>query len=77
MNSLVIYALTKPPVPDKDGLFLHYRILNPYPPAPQIAVWVRSELHPGLGCEEALTKARPRAGEIVLNSIETDQPSTT
>jgi hypothetical protein len=70
MKSIVLYAVTKQPKPDAQGSELHYRIVNPYPPKPQVPIWVRSEIHPGLSCEQALEKAKPRDGEIVMNSVE-------
>ena len=70
MKSIVLYAVTQQPKPDSKGSELHYRMVNPYPPAPQLPIWVRSEIHPGLSCAQALEKARPRAGEIVMNSVD-------
>ena len=56
----VIYATTKPPDPSR--LYRYTRLDGD--------IYVRVTRHARLDIDEALYKARPFKGEVVLNSIE-------
>lgn len=69
MKTIILYALPAGVVPDGSGG--GYSAIQPYSRLKGFAadtVFVRAELING-GIEDALSKARPRKGEVVLNTI--------